>query len=448
MTKSVHTEGSRAITSDEGLKQPLPEAVRQYVVEVAAEVLGTLAADEVPVPLRQVARFRPQSRARQGAVPIAAQLERNADFRARVTVPLREDQPELVAALEAGELPAAADPVRLAALAYLLRTEGWTSYVEMARAELERAEHASKEAETARAVAELKEQLAAAKATRGGELDRLRGDLKEARGEIADLRRKLHEERRRAKAAAEGLAELERGRAAEREEQLAALGALEKELRGLRARLASAETALEAGRKAAREGRSLDDVRLRLLLDTLVEAAQGVRRELNLPSVISRPADHVSGAHAASAATGGRSLSENDAQLFGELLTLPQVHLIVDGYNVTKTGYGELPLADQRSRLVSGLGGLYSQTQAEITVVFDGASLDGPVAVQAPRGVRVLFSRPGQIADELIAELVRAEPPGRPFVVVSSDQEVAASARRAGGRTATSALLLKRLGRF
>jgi len=448
VTKSVHTERSRTITSDESLRQPLPEAVRQYVVEAAAEVLGRLPADEIPVPLRQVAKFRPQSRARQGAVPIAAQLERNADFRARVTVPLREGQPELVAALEAGEPPAAADPVRLAALAYLLRPDGWTSYVETARAELERLLKASHEAEAARTVAELKEQLAAARATRGEEMDRLRGELKDARGEIADLRRKIHEERRQARTASERLAELERGRTAEREEHLSSQSGLEKEIRTLRARLASAETALEAGRKAAREGRSLSDVRLRLLLDTLVDAAQGVRRELNLPSVISKPADHVSGAAAAAAAPAGRSLSEQDAQQFNELLTVPQVHLIVDGYNVTKTGYGELPLADQRSRLVNGLGGLYSQTQAEITVVFDGASLDGPVAVQAPRGVRVLFSRPGQIADELIAELVRAEPPGRPFVVVSSDQEVAASARRAGGRTATATLLLKRLGRF
>ena len=64
---------------------------------------------------------------------------------------------------------------------------------------------------------------------------------------------------------------------------------------------------------------------------------------------------------------------------------LPQVHLIIDGYNVTKTGYGDLPLSDQRSRLVSGVGVLHAQTKAEVTVVFDGAELDAPVAVQAPR---------------------------------------------------------------
>ena len=75
---------------------------------------------------------------------------------------------------------------------------------------------------------------------------------------------------------------------------------------------------------------------------------------------------------------------------------------------MTKTGYGDLPLADQRARLTSGLGSLHAQTKAEVTVVFDGAELDAPVPVQAPRGVRVLFSAPGQTADDLIGQLVQA----------------------------------------
>jgi predicted RNA-binding protein with PIN domain len=181
-----------------------------------------------------------------------------------------------------------------------------------------------------------------------------------------------------------------------------------------------------------------------------VDAAQGVKRELALPSIVTRPADLVGGiepTNAAHRALPGRALSDNDPQLLEQLLTLPQVHLIVDGYNVTKTGYGELPLADQRTRLVSGLGGLAAQTGAEITVVFDGAELEAPIAIGAPRGVRVRFSHPGQIADELIGDLVRAEPHGRAIVVVSSDREVADAARRAGARPASSALLLKRLSR-
>jgi predicted RNA-binding protein with PIN domain len=82
-----------------------------------------------------------------------------------------------------------------------------------------------------------------------------------------------------------------------------------------------------------------------------------------------------------------------------------------------------------------------------MTCVFDGAELDAPVPLAAPRGVRVLFSRAGQTADELIRQLVRAEPQGRPVVVVSSDREVADGVARTGARPVASALLLRRLSR-
>ena len=62
-----------------------------------------------------------------------------------------------------------------------------------------------------------------------------------------------------------------------------------------------------------------------------------------------------------------------------------------------------------------------------------------------PRGVRVLFSKPGITADELIRQLVRAEPPGRPVIVASTDREVADGVARAGARPVASAVLLKRL---
>ena len=44
------------------------------------------------------------------------------------------------------------------------------------------------------------------------------------------------------------------------------------------------------------------------------------------------------------------------------LLAVPTLHLVVDGYNVSKTGYPELPLADQRSRLITQLGALAART--------------------------------------------------------------------------------------
>jgi predicted RNA-binding protein with PIN domain len=122
------------------------------------------------------------------------------------------------------------------------------------------------------------------------------------------------------------------------------------------------------------------------------------------------------------------------------------VHLIVDGYNVSKTGYPELPLADQRTRLVGQLAALAARTGVEVTVVFDGAGV-----VSAPtrgsRGVRVLFSDAGVPADDVIRDLVAAEPQGRPVVVGTSDRAVVASVRTCGAYAVPSSVLLGRLVR-
>ena len=56
---------------------------------------------------------------------------------------------------------------------------------------------------------------------------------------------------------------------------------------------------------------------------------------------------------------------------------------MVDGYNVTKTGYPTMPLEKQRLRLLGGLAVLAAQTGAEITCVFDGAELAAPGAARA-----------------------------------------------------------------
>jgi predicted RNA-binding protein with PIN domain len=216
----------------------------------------------------------------------------------------------------------------------------------------------------------------------------------------------------------------------------------------MKSRLAEAETALEAARRATRESRGLEDVRLRLLLDTVVDAASGLRRELALPPVTERPADLVDAAlPESSAAASERTQLSDDPALLDQLLALPQAHLVVDGYNVTKTGYPDLSLEQQRNRLIGGLQALAARSGAEVTCCFDGATVAGRVPSLTGRGVRVLFSKPGEIADELIRRLVRAEPAGRPVVVVSSDREVADAVRRAGARTVSAAALVRRLDR-
>ncbi len=113
---------------------------------------------------------------------------------------------------------------------------------------------------------------------------------------------------------------------------------------------------------------------------------------------------------------------------------------------MTKKGFGEISLEQQRSRLVNGLGGLAAQTGAEVTAVFDGA--ERVIGLPpAPRGVRVLFSKKGETADELIRRLVRGEPAGRPIVVISSDKEVIDGVRRHGAYPLSSDSLLRRLAR-
>jgi predicted RNA-binding protein with PIN domain len=176
-------------------------------------------------------------------------------------------------------------------------------------------------------------------------------------------------------------------------------------------------------------------------MDTLGGALTGLRRELALGGGGPRPGDLVAGAQAARGGTAVGTVAELDA-----LLAVPTLHLVVDGYNVSKTGYPELPLADQRSRLVGQLGALAARTGVEITVVFDGAGV-----ITAPprgsRGVRVLFSDPGVLADDVIRDLVAAEPQGRPVVVATSDRAVVQSVRRSGAHAVPSAVLLNRLVR-
>ncbi|MFH8367321.1 NYN domain-containing protein [Streptomyces sp. NPDC018031] len=434
----------------EALDRPLPEGVRRRVVALVADAFGGLTVPELPPQLRQYARFTPSRRAKFAGNAMAAAVESDPVFRQRIATRIRESHTELSGAIEGGTPPAAADPVDVAALAYVLRPADWIKLVEAAGEEAERAHAERAGEETERELRRLREELAEARTAARTEAERGRVELETVRKEHDALQRKLRSalsDVKRGEAALRKLeAELESSRSAAAAQQATAEG----EARRLRARLAEAESALEASRRAAREGRSVEDMRVRLLLDTVLESAQGLRRELALPPASVHPADTVDAVEPGRMTPkdiARRALSETDPALLDQLLALPQAHLVVDGYNVTKTGYPTMPLEKQRLRLLGGLAVLAAQTGAEMTCVFDGAELAAPVLLAPPRGVRVLFSKPGVTADELIRQLVRAEPPGRPVVVVSTDREVADGVAKAGARPVASALLLKRLAR-
>ncbi|WP_354639749.1 NYN domain-containing protein [Kitasatospora camelliae] len=434
----------------EQLDHPLPEGVRRRVVGLAADALGGIPAAELPAGLRQYAKFTPVRRAKYAGTALAAALESEPVFRVRIADRLRLGQPDLVKALEAGSVPGAADPMDVAAAAYLVRPAGWTRLVTEAGEEVERAESEGAAAEAAKLAQRLQDELAEVRATARADLERQRAEAEGIRKEAESLRRRvrsLEADVRRAQAETRKVqAELDAVKAAASAER----GAGEVEARRLRHRVSELEAAVEAGRRSAREGRSVEDMRLRLLLDTVLQSAQGLQRELALPVAQIRPADLVEAVEPGSASPNDvarRGLAEDDPALLDQLLAIPQVHLVVDGYNVTKTGYPSLPLEQQRLRLLGGLAMLAQRTQAEVTCVFDGQDLDVPVIMAPPRGVRVRFSRTGETADELIRRLVRAEPQGRPVVVVSTDREVAEGVRKAGARPVASVLLLNRLAR-
>lgn len=435
--------------ADSGQQQPLPAAVRQQLVAIAADVMSRRPVSELPASIRRFARFAPAKRLRLGASEIAAALAVDEPFRAAVADVVRESSPELTEQVVAGNPPPTADPVDVAVIGYLLRPAGWPALLaEIGQRLAEEGQRRSADADLNRLRAELARLTETNQAlVRDRELARAaaKAATAEQATEAGELRRRLRalqaELRAAQRAAEQAMAELDRLRA-DRDRGTAADAA---ELRRARARIASLETGLEADRRTARAGRDQDDARLWVLLETITAAASGLRRELDVSEPAVRPADSVD----AEAAGLGRRPSTADSSLLDRLLDGSHVHLIVDGYNLTKTGYGSLPLADQRTRLVSSLGPLAARTGVEVTVAFDGTAAPAGAAASlpTPRGVRVLFSATGQLADDLIRDLLAAEPAGRPVVVASSDQAVAASVRAAGAWSAPASVLLSRLER-
>ncbi|GID93558.1 NYN domain-containing protein [Amorphoplanes digitatis] len=443
-------DAALAAAAEAAPEPTLPEPVRQRITALTAAALPGLPADEIPVPLRRVARFAPNRRARLGGPAIAAQLAADPLFRQRVSGRIVSEAGDLGAAVAGGLAPAAADPVEVAALAYLVRPDGWRDLIEAVgesvRADADSAAVAGQVREAEQRAARAEHDRAVARV----EADKLRDELARVREELGQIReeartasRALRETQAAHKRAADLLA-TEKGRAAK------VTADHDAELRRLRTRLAEAESAAASGKQSAKDARSADDARLWLLLETIGQAASGLRRELALGPTDKRPADFVADTAAdrpgALERSRPRAQDTDDPGRLDQLLALPRAHLIVDGYNVTKRGFAEMSLEQQRKRLITGLGGIAAQTGDEITVVFDGAERVHGLP-PAPRGVRVLFSRKGDTADELIRQLVRAEPPGRPLVVISSDREVADGVRRHGAYPMGADSLLRRLAR-
>lgn len=480
----------------------LPAVVQSRVLNLAARSLTGAAALQIPRELVAVARFAPARRARRGAVPLARALESDPAFRALVAHRAAGLDPHgVLMSLGAGTAPADAEvgvpdavtadaneldsddssdngaaptvgpdaarvsDIDLLALAYLRAAAAPPGVFERLRTAEETGELRTR---LLAAEAELVKLRAAAERNPAG-----RGTPTEVAGSPDDdagpaarierLTTRLREQGSRLREALDAVAHLQQEKDAHAREAARALeimtrGRTAAEQRA--AALATQVSALQAGEEAAAARQEYRERvltrRVELLLETATGAIEGLRSEWTPDSGGRRPGGP-SGPAAAPvdpADVVARRLVRPstprlpeiaDTARLAEALGLPRAHLIVDGYNVSKNGFGHLTLAEQRERLIRTLAAFAARSGAEVTVVFDGAAVVAPAGHQ--RGVRVLFSPEGTIADDVIRDLVDAEPTGRPVVVVTSDRAVMTDVGAAGARVARSEVLLAALGR-
>lgn len=110
------------------------------------------------------------------------------------------------------------------------------------------------------------------------------------------------------------------------------------------------------------------------------------------------------------------------------------LHLIIDGYNLLfSTGLveGTGPLEGLRRELLHTLERYQAARGHRLTVVFDG-SRDEPDSPETSHGrhLRIVFSEPGETADEAIQR--RCADASTETIVVTSDRSLQRSAERAG----------------
>jgi predicted RNA-binding protein with PIN domain len=463
----------------------LPESLLVPLLDCAADVLRGLDAAEVPASLRPVAGFDRRGLARGAArQQLMRTIETDEAFRDRTFEHFR-DRPDVATAMDTWEpyntfdiveeAVARADLPVLASALYALRPRGWRfglgvvcATFERQRIDQERSDDREEYEARVAGMAESRRRAEAARAAaeqRAEQLeDELRGERqgrrdREARAEqtVAAAERKLEELQRELQSARASLEAAESRLRREADRARAA----EEELRDVRR---ASDASRDAGGERAPKDRPVlrdEDVR------ALVDAAELARRLAAGLTGVAEQAERLLRPQGDAADSGERVVSEtgrpdrrarrmraqmppglveDDPKALDAMLRAPGAVLVVDGYNVSMLAWGRASPAEQRERLVTALAELQLRTRAQVTVVFDGADIEG-VRPALRRGVRVVFSRAGEEADAVVVREVTDLPSDVPVIVASSDNWVAEHARQADARVVSSATLLDALGR-
>lgn len=315
---------------------------------------------------------------------------------------------------------------------WLSRPEGWTERLAALLAERAAAHRAEREHAA---------EATAARRLRSTEahLDRARADLEAANGRVARLESELLQQRQ-----------------AHRELELrleAALRRLEESDAHARRTLAAAERSASEVADVRRElGDSVGEIAVLHSevagLEERLAAALAARVDADAALAdLREQASSPAGAEGAERRAGSQvrrepvpvpgGRLESDAETIGYLVRYPGLTVVVDGYNVSHEVWPDLPLQEQRVRLVASVENMVSRTSARVRVVFDAATGSvgwGP----GRRTARIEFTDEGVIADDHIRHIVRAMSPADKVLVVTSDRELAASVRQLGANTVSS----------
>lgn len=433
-----------------------PDALVRPACEVAVEVAraGRHASPPVPVPgpMRPLLRF---TRLPEAALAVVRRaLDEDDDLRRRVLSHLEE----------AGGRGRLDEP----SLLFLERPDGWADALAALAAA---GEQEAAAAAGARAEGAASRRLPVVQAA----LDRAEASLEAARREAEALRAEVGEERRARLAAGSDLGRLRkrvgeleaqppvpplghdtgagevdslRVALAAAEERAARAEAVAEELRAAAVR--GAPQASPAGR-AGRDAPPVDHAAAAGAVAAAVDAVGALAEALARAAAALGADDDDQGGWPPAAPDASRqagrarradpvrrpaplppAVFDDTVAAAEHLLRLPGVRVLVDGYNVTITSRGDLPLEAQRRWLLDAAAGAAARTGATFDIVFDGAEAGRAADGGRPLGVQVRFTAPDEEADDVVLDLACRVTPEHPVVVVSDDRRVRDGARRLG----------------
>jgi predicted RNA-binding protein with PIN domain len=426
----------------------LPEKLLAGYLDAALDTLRAADPAELPGALRQYQTWTPRRLRHPRVLGLVRRtLDVDRSFRDAVDKRVLDEEDALARLLRAGRhaeaLASGEAPEMVARVGLALGADGEAAVA--AAVEAAAASQAQAEAAAVRsALAGAESELDAARARADAEAAATRAAREELRAAREELRR-VERERR-------GLAD--RASALERE-----LARSEAALRAARSEAAAEQRRL-GGRVAELQGRLTETQRnYRALrrstgqVDPMVAEAVGAL-ERDLGALRRATGLEVEAAPAAAAALrrperreplpvpGGRGA--DDPETLAAWMATDGVLVLVDGYNVTKhpLGFPERSLEDQRTLLLDLCRRLARRFGAAVTVVFDGGTIE-PIPSRLPLGpVEVVFTDAGRTADDEIVARTNATPPGRPVVVVSSDNELRERVGALGASVTRSSSLL------